>query len=304
MKKLMVLGALALLGGCHHGGGGDGSSTMGPTLGMGNFTTFSAVQAGQMVSIVGVSTVVNGTVSAGMVTPTLPPAVDTAASRATLSYDGTKTLAAVSAITPAGSISFNKGFGDTFNCNNGVCGLTNLAGASMIVVDPVNSTLGWNYQTFGVWNRVTAATSFDAGVFSVGNPTPGSAVPTTGTATFNGLANGFFVDSTKSALFTTAKMTASANFATQMITFATTNTLTVNLSTPAGVGIASPGLNLTGSFSYPAGTNLFNGNVSSANGMTGSAIGRFYGPNAQEIGGMYNLSGTAGSMIGSFGGKQ
>jgi hypothetical protein len=223
-----------------------------------------------------------------------------------LTYDSTKTLVAVSAITPAGSISFNKALGDTFNCNGGVCGLTNVAGtASMIVIDPISLPAGFNYQTFGVWDRVTATTSFDAGVFSVGNPTPGSAVPTTGTGNFVGLANGFFVDgTTHNAFFTTANMTATANFAMQTIAFSTTNTLTVSLSNPSGVGLANSGLNLSGTLTYPAGTNLFSGTVTSASGMSGPATGRFYGPAAQEIGGMYNLSGAAGQMIGSFGGKQ
>src|SRR5690348_17146865 len=98
MKKLMVLGALALLGGCHHGGGGGGSSTMGPTMGMGNFTSFSAVMPGQTVTIPGMSTVVTGTLSGTTVTSTTPPAMDTAASRAMLTYDSTRTLFAVSAI--------------------------------------------------------------------------------------------------------------------------------------------------------------------------------------------------------------
>jgi C-lobe and N-lobe beta barrels of Tf-binding protein B len=302
-NTLTTVFVLASLAGCHHGGGG-GSSTSGPTMGMGNFS-FSSVQPGQTVTIEGMSTVVTGTLSAGTVTSTTPPAVDTAASRAMMTYDSTRTLAAVTAVTPAGSITFNRAVGDTFNCNGGVCGLTNVAGtASMIIVDPISLPAGFNYQTFGVWDRVTATTAFDAGVFSVGAPTPGSAVPTTGTGNFVGLANGFFIDSTNHAFFTTANMTASANFASQTIAFSTTNTQTVNLSTPSSIGIANPGLNLTGNFSYPAGTNLFVGTVSSANGMNGSATGRFYGPAAQEIGGMYNLNGSAGSMIGSFGGKR
>ena len=44
--------------------------------------------------------------------------------------------------------------------------------------------------------------------------------------------------------------------------------------------------------------------VTSANGMTGSLSGRYYGPNAEEVGGVYNLGGTAGTMMGGFGGKR
>ncbi|HZD19032.1 MAG TPA: transferrin-binding protein-like solute binding protein [Burkholderiales bacterium] len=303
MKKLVVFGALALLGGCHAGTGTGSSSTNGPTVS--NFM-FSTVQAGQTVTLQGMSTVVTGTLFNGTVASTTPPATDTAASTATLTYDSTLTLTALTAATPAGSITFNKGLGDTFNCNAGVCGLTNGAGtASMIVIDPVTLPAGWNYQTFGVWERAGSVVSFDAGVFSVGNPTPGSAVPTTGSGNFTGLANGFFIDATNNRFFTTANMTASANFASQSIVFTTTNTQTVNISNPSGLGSLNPGLDLTGSFTYPAGTNLFTGTVASANGMNGTGTGRFYGPAAQEIGGMYSLSGAGiGQMIGSFGGKQ
>src|SRR5947207_3016975 len=130
MKKLAVFGAMVLLGGCH-AGSGTGSSTSAPPV---STFMFSSVQPGQTVTLQGMSTVMTGTVSGGTVTPTPPPATDTAASSATMTYDTTRTLSAITAATPAGSITFNKGFGDTLNCNAGVCGLTNVAGtASMIV---------------------------------------------------------------------------------------------------------------------------------------------------------------------------
>jgi hypothetical protein len=305
MKSFVAFAAIALVAGCHHGSDSTGNSnSLGPT--MGNFTSFSSVQAGQTATIPGMSTVLTGTVSGATVTPTTAPASDAAGSRAAMTYDSTRALTAITVTTPAGAITFNQGVGDTFNCSGGVCGLTNVAGtASMIVIDPISQPAGFNYQTFGVWDRVTAATSFDAGVFSVGNPTPGSAIPTTGTGNFTGFANGFFVDgTTHNAFFTTANMTATANFAAQTIVFSTINTLTLSPNNPSALGVANAGLDLNGNFSYPAGTNLFFGTVTSANGMTGSATGRFYGPNAQEIGGMYNLSGTAGQMMGAFGGKQ
>lgn len=305
MKKLGVLAAAVLIGGCHgHGGDNSTNPSLGPT--MGNFTAFSNVQAGQTATLVGTSTVVTGTVAGTTVTPTAAAAFDAGGTRATMAYDSTRTLTALTATTPTGAITFNSAVGDTFNCSGGVCGLTNVARtASMIVIDPISQPAGFNYQTFGVWDRVTAATAFDAGVFSVGNPTPGSAVPTTGSGNFVGLAKGFFVDgTTHNAFFTTANMTATANFVAQSIAFSTTNTQTLSVNNPSGAGAPNSGLNLTGTFSYPAATNFFFGSVTSANGMSGSGAGRFFGPAAQEIGGVFNLSGTAGSMIGSFGGKQ
>jgi len=296
----------ASLAGCHGGGGmNNNNPQLGPTTV--NFTAFNAVQAGQTVNIQsGVSRTVNGTLSGGTVNSLSAIGIDTGSTRATLTYDTNKALAAVSAITPGGSISFNKSAGDMFTCNTGTCGLTNAAGtASMIIMEPISLPLGWNYQTFGVWDRLSSSTSFDAGVFSVGAATPGAAVPTTGSGNFSGLANGFFVNSSGTAFFTTANMTANADFVNRTITFSTANTQTVNLSTPTGAGSPNPSLNLNGMFTWTAGNNLFSGSLNTlGNAMTGTGNGRFYGPNAEEIGGSYNLTGSGNSMMGSFGGKR
>jgi transferrin binding protein len=287
-------------------GGGGGSATNGPTFGVPGtpFVSFSAVQANQTVNMQGLSTTVNGTLSGTTVSTLSGFTLDTSATTARLSYDGVRALSGVSVTTPAGSISFSRGANDTFNCLSGVCGLTNPAGtASMVVMEPISlpAPSNFNYQTFGVWNRLSSTTSFDAGVFSVGAATPGTAIPLVGTATFTGLANGFFAPTGGTAVFTTANMTATANFAALSIAFSTSNTQTVAIG---GGGTAfRPDLNLTGNFLYLSGSNSFSGPVT-ATGLTGSATGRFYGPAAQELGGVYSLSGSAGSMMGSFGGKQ
>ncbi len=48
----------------------------------------------------------------------------------------------------------------------------------------------------------------------------------------------------------------------------------------------------------------FSGNVS-ATGLTGSSSGQFYGPNAEELGGVFALEGTGvETYIGGYGAKQ
>jgi hypothetical protein len=58
--------------------------------------------------------------------------------------------------------------------------------------------------------------------------------------------------------------------------------------------------------SYAQGVNSFSGGLTTANGaLNGQGTGRFYGPSAQEIGGVYSLSGSGLSrLIGGFGGKR
>ncbi|HET7832182.1 MAG TPA: hypothetical protein VFK88_04380 [Gallionella sp.] len=72
---------------------------------------------------------------------------------------------------------------------------------------------------------------------------------------------------------------------------------------------------MSGTLSYTAGSNTFTGTVTTANGMSGNATGRFYGPGIAtatankvagappEIGGTFAVMGTAGTMQGAFGGK-
>jgi len=297
----MAASAAAALGGCAGSGGGGGS--MPPFGSAVPFTQFSAIAANQQVAMQGMSTVVTGTNTGATINTVSSPSTDTSSTTARLGYDGSRALSAVSILTPA-SISFSKAAGDSFACASGTCTLKNAAGtAQMIVIDPVTLPLGWNFQTFGVWDRTTTTTAFDAGAFSLGNATPGAAIPTVGTATFTGLANGFVATTGGQAFFTTATMTANANFGTQSIAFSTTNTQTVSLTN--GVTGAAPQFNLTGTFTYIPGNNLFAGALATpGNAMTGTGTGRFFGPQAQEIGGNYNLSGGGSSMIGAFGGKR
>jgi hypothetical protein len=64
-------------------------------------------------------------------------------------------------------------------------------------------------------------------------------------------------------------------------------------------------LDLRGNWNYAPGTSQFSGSVKTVNGdLTGSASGRFYGPTAQEIGGVYGLTGGGATMLGGFGGKR
>ena len=122
MRKLFSTICLAAsLAGCKGGGGmHDNNPQLGPTTV--NFTAFSAVQPGQTVNLQsGVSRTVNGTLSGGTVTSLGAIGIDTVSTRATLTYDSNKALAAVSAITPGGSISFSKAAGDTCTRQRGCC---------------------------------------------------------------------------------------------------------------------------------------------------------------------------------------
>lgn len=299
LTSVIVLGFVAALGGC----GGGGSAVRMPD---GPFTSFSAIVPNQVTVMPGVSQTASGTsdTSGTILSGTVGP-VDSANSTLKLTYDTTMSLSAISVATPTSTVSFSKAAGDTIACTSGVCAASNASGtASGVVIDATASAIGWNYQTFGVWDKLPTSTTWQAGAISAGAPTPASAVPTTGSATFTGLASGFYIDPAGTLYGTAASMQAIADFTNRSIGFSTSNT---QVSTTGGTVTPNSGLNLSGSLSYTAGTNLFSGTVTTANSaLSGTATGQFYGPNTEEIGGIYSLQAPTGvsGMLGGFGGKR
>lgn len=289
----LVLTALTACG----GGGGGGGSVVTPTEVP--FTSFSAVVPNQTVVMSGISQTGSGTASAFSL-----HAADTRDSTARLSFDADGALSALSLSAPRSSVSF--GAGDVINCSSGAgCGAVNAAStATAAVINPY--AMGWNYQTFGVWMKDVSPTSFQAGAMSAGAATPGAGLPNLSSATFTGHASGYYLDGAGGQFATDAQMRAVTDFSNRRIEFSTTGTLLTNLNNPHGPRTTNTGLDLAGTLNYAPGVNQFSGNVGTQNAqLTGSAVGRFYGPAAQEIGGTYGLSSSGGQkMLGGFGGKR
>jgi hypothetical protein len=103
-------------------------------------------------------------------------------------------------------------------------------------------------------------------------------------------------------------MTANVDFSSRSIAFSTSNTSLAN--TNSGVQSSNSGLNINGTLAWNPTVNGFSGVVNTANGqLNGGANGSFFGPAAEEIGGVYQLQNVQGGpavnkMIGAFGGKR
>jgi hypothetical protein len=177
---------------------------------------------------------------------------------------------------------------------------------------------GWTYQTLGGWENATLGLQLNEGVASIGVATVGATLPVVGTATYTGIAQSVIVDPVGDTFSASATMNATADFGTRAVAFSTTGSQAaqVNLVTGAiGPVIATPGIDMTGTLNYAAGSNAFTGAITTTSAMTGTATGRFYGPgiaaatgtkaigSPPEIGGVYKASGGGTSMIGAFGGK-
>jgi len=300
VTSVLLVGLAAGLAGCGGGGGGGSPPPAPPEV---PFTSFQAVQPNQTVVMPSSNALeANGTATPlGTITSATLGSPEWDASTVKLTYDSNRALSAFSIATPSSSVTFNNSPGNSLTCSSGICEGTTPTGSG-VVVDGL--AIGWNYQTFGIWAEAPTATSWVTGAISVGNPTPGSAVPISGSATFNGVAAGLYVDIAGNVHGTAAQMTANVDFQAQTIGFSTSGTMVSDVN---GMTYANSNLDLVGTtWHYPASTNQFGGNLHTAdNSLSGFATGQFYGPSAQEIGGTYGLTGTGVSgMLGAFGGKR
>jgi len=302
----------ALLTACGAGGvsgsGGGSSSTLAP------FVKFSSIALPGAVQINGSSQqvvyVYNTSISRVTSISAVTPFISGASYVGTYDSNGLTTKAALTSA-----------LGTTITVDTGAGGvISNLAAFPNVNVGisankqdyvlsgrPQSPDWGWDYQTFGVWTTGAGTGTGTVGVASIGAETAASAIPVSGTGNFVGASGGRYVDSTGVNTFVGSDMTATANFGTRSIAFATTNTRTsTDLITPS----SNTNLNSSGTLSYSAWVNQFTGVISTVGGgasnvaMTGTATGKFYGPTAQEIGGTFAVTGGGAAYFGAFGGKR
>jgi len=98
-----------------------------------------------------------------------------------------------------------------------------------------------------------------------------------------------------------ARHDINVNFASRSAVFASADWTRYNDQVVAGTA-------LSGVLTYAAGTNALSGTLTTANGsLSGPAVGQFYGPAAEELGGAFSLTSTTTSqdhVVGGFGAKR
>jgi len=180
------------------------------------------------------------------------------------------------------------------------------AGTKFVIAsDPLNSGNNWNYQTFGIWETGRGTGSGTAGAVSVGSATLGANIPTSGTATYAGHFGGASSDANGVDVITTGSASVAADFANRSLAFSTSGSKYVSPVASSPSWISKSTLDMTGTLTYSSATNSFSGSVSDNFIGSGTATGKFYGPNAEEIGGVFSLTG-AGTRVhaGGFGAKK
>jgi hypothetical protein len=162
------------------------------------------------------------------------------------------------------------------------------------------------YSTFGSLTHLTTCPlgcSADISFLTIGSRTPAGQMPTTGSATFIGIADGLWVDGAATRRLYGSPATLTANFGTGQLT----SILELRgHSDPFGNFAAAPTTVLgtfTGTGTISGAT--FSGIYGATAGYSGPFAGNFYGPVANEYGLSFGLTGGPGqSVVGVAVGKQ
>lgn len=307
LSSLVALIGLVALAGCGGGGGGGSSSTISTVV----FESWSKITPPQEIPISGLS--LDATYMANQFPPPhylLDNIGVSTSSSATLSYRADGTLDRVAVTTPYGMLEWNEARGDIINEGTQWLYAIDATQSSLAVASyPIHPLVGWEYQTYGTWatglNNAdgTLGTTGTLGAITIGAPTLESAIPTKDKVKFVGNSSGLFIDAMGEDYFAYSTLTADVDFAARYMDLKATDTVKIPVKdlltgVPASLPVSAPNLNMSGAFYYQAGTNAFSGTLKTSTapevaeplGLVGPTSGRFYGPQAQELGGVFILT--------------
>ncbi len=179
------------------------------------------------------------------------------------------------------------------------------AGSNNAVYAHHPSVTGWNYQSFA-----TNRSSKEFQEIANGNPNRKNIsyqsfgvitvdVPKRGGATYNGIAHAYY-----NGHPVTMHNRLDVDYLDKFVSYNTTDVPVLHKLDGRNNHVAEyrPELALTGKAVW-AGENKIAGSMQSANGLTGKIEGQFYGPKAEEIGGVFGVAGKInGTWYDYFGG--
>jgi hypothetical protein len=160
---------------------------------------------------------------------------------------------------------------------------------------PSNPLIALTYVDYGQWRRTSTAngvTSVNDTYLVFGQKTPRSSVPTTGGATYNTVLDGTFVNKTQnyavsgSGTFTADFLNGTISYSDAATGIGERDSAAINFGT------------LTGSGSIARGDFKGTG-TTDAEGYSMDVAGSFYGPSAEEVGGIFHLRGNGGNGVGA-----
>lgn len=303
---LATIGFSLMVAGCGGGGGGGGGTEGGggavrPSQ---NFKSFRGVGANESTQSSAVAQRIDASVDdEGQASSTRLDSARTEDVSVTAGTDARRELTTLTIRQRSARATWGDNGSDALaRCDEVLCTGTSPS-SSVIYGNPEAND--WEYQTYGLWLQQDAGPNQFAVVLSMGAATAGASIPTQGTATYLGNTLGVNAAADGEMFAHSARLRADVDFAARRVEFSTFGTQAAPLYSDTSGAMGASHLDLNGTLVYAPGVNSFSGAVTSAGGMSGTASGRFYGPEAQEIGGVYGLTGAGPveKMTGSFGGK-
>lgn len=313
LEKLLVPTFAILLTACGGGGGGGGGGSLSQQST--SFTSWSNVSPNQTVELEGISYNADYTAPSPTFTVTQVSNFSEANSSVSISYDGQQNPTAIRLTSGSKSKSFSTSSGDTLGNLGDYIGAEwsdisfaiNSSGESIaIAAEPYSSNIDWNYQSFGAWETGRGTGSGYAAVTSVGRSTSGSSIPTNGTGVYTGYSGGIALsaDGTRD-YFVSSNFQATANFSNRQVSIQATNSGAYD---PVNDAIYNGTLvfDYTGNLTYNSGSNSLTGTLTTTTNNSGTVKGQFYGPNAEELGGIFEITNYngVGLYTGAFGAKR
>lgn len=237
-------------------------------------------------------------------------------------YNGTDKSLQVN-VTSQGGVNFNVTFGQN-EINSGLSGgsktvyedssgaiftIHKVGSAGSINIPGTNpqQQISLQYSSFGLWLLESSATEVDAGYISFGFKTASADMPTSGTATYLGYAEGtlfYNPGGVTTGFLITGKVDVTANFAGGgSVTTLFRDMSTVPSASPNDTPTPWRNFDVVGTLSG----NSFSGSASNITGggsMSGSLNGSFFGPvsggGPAEVGGTWQIQGGDEKAIGAF----
>ena len=281
-RKISILAATLLLSAC---GGGGGGSVSPPGSAVITFTSWRDDVAGKTIEVKGGGKQVSYDYQAGAISKVTEQGYG--AVTAYFTFDAGSNLTHLTLASSVTEADFGGGQISTLSKDNDFVTAKSSSGEA-IISNPASTY--WDYQSFGVWETgLDTPSGGEYGAMSVGRTTADMDIPTTNSATFTGKVVGSYVDIAGQGHTALADLSVGVNWGTQSMTFDTTNT-EISSNWSSAPFTPKPELDITGTMTYAPGTNGFTSNdLSTTSGLTGGSTGQFYGPNAEELGGVFLL---------------
>ena len=307
MRSLFTLLFSSALAACGGGGGGGGGSGQ-------NFSSWSEIAPNKTLHLTGISLNRNYTAPAPSYTVTEISPLNTEDSTFSISYDSQPDVASIQLTTGSKTQTFSTSANDGFGTLGQIFGskwdkisfaVDQAIQDFGIALNAVYPGVDWNYQTYGAWSTGLGTGSGYVAVTSVGNETLSSSIPASGPAVFNGFSSGFALTTDgERSVIVSSDFQATADFVSREVSFAASNSEAAFLNTFEIIDGRI--FDYSGTVTYNSGTNLLVGSLNTSEGISSTVTAQFYGPNAEELGGVFEVSSPndVGAYIGSFGAKR